>query len=261
MHVLGAPGGGLVMAVALFAAMQTTARVARAHPLGNFSIDHYSRLRVTSDAVELRYLIDMAEIPTFQETPLIDANRDGEISPAERRDYLAQKAVELAAGLTLTVDGIALRWRIDRTHLTGPAVMPPPAGTGLPTMRLLVALRAPRRFAGSGASTAVYADGNFPGRVGWKEIVIEPGPGIRLVASSAPLGAIDVDPAPTPPALAVPPQDVTAHFTVVLDDDSHDAGIFGGRTSRHVWLLLPAATVLLVFLIRKRDRWIGGRRG
>ncbi|HVR16660.1 MAG TPA: hypothetical protein VMS25_09885, partial [Candidatus Limnocylindrales bacterium] len=40
---------------------------ATAHPLGNFSISHYSAIRIGKDAVELRYIIDMAEIPTFQE--------------------------------------------------------------------------------------------------------------------------------------------------------------------------------------------------
>src|SRR5262249_10683036 len=40
---------------------------ATAHPLGNFSISHYSGIRVSKDAIELRYMIDMAEIPTFQE--------------------------------------------------------------------------------------------------------------------------------------------------------------------------------------------------
>src|SRR5262245_66421165 len=38
-----------------------------AHPLGNFSISHYTAIRVTGDAIELRYVVDLAEIPTFQE--------------------------------------------------------------------------------------------------------------------------------------------------------------------------------------------------
>ena len=38
-----------------------------AHPLGNFSISHYTAIRLDSDAVVLRYLIERAEIPTFQE--------------------------------------------------------------------------------------------------------------------------------------------------------------------------------------------------
>ncbi len=38
-----------------------------AHPLGNFSISQYSALQIGEQDVEVRYLVDMAEIPTFQE--------------------------------------------------------------------------------------------------------------------------------------------------------------------------------------------------
>lgn len=34
-----------------------------AHPLGNFSIDHYSRLTVSHDGLRVRFVIDMADIP------------------------------------------------------------------------------------------------------------------------------------------------------------------------------------------------------
>ncbi len=38
-----------------------------AHPLGNFSISQYSALQIGEQDIELRYIVDMAEIPTFQE--------------------------------------------------------------------------------------------------------------------------------------------------------------------------------------------------
>ena len=38
-----------------------------AHPLGNFSISQYSAIRINGNEIDLRYIIDMAEIPTFQE--------------------------------------------------------------------------------------------------------------------------------------------------------------------------------------------------
>jgi len=41
--------------------------VSLAHPLGNFSISHYTSLRIERHAVALRYVLDLAEIPTFQE--------------------------------------------------------------------------------------------------------------------------------------------------------------------------------------------------
>ena len=38
-----------------------------AHPLGNFSISQYSAIQIGNQEVDLRYIVDMAEIPTFQE--------------------------------------------------------------------------------------------------------------------------------------------------------------------------------------------------
>ena len=40
---------------------------AGAHPLGNFSINHVAEVSVSADRVDVRYLLDQAEIPTFQE--------------------------------------------------------------------------------------------------------------------------------------------------------------------------------------------------
>ena len=34
--------------------------------MGNFSISHYTAIQIEPDAVQLRYLVDLAEIPTFQ---------------------------------------------------------------------------------------------------------------------------------------------------------------------------------------------------
>ena len=38
-----------------------------AHPMGNFSVNHYSRITVDNDGIQIRYFIDLAEIPTYQE--------------------------------------------------------------------------------------------------------------------------------------------------------------------------------------------------
>src|ERR1700722_15468681 len=39
---------------------------AMAHPMGNFSVNHYSRLQFNRSGVDLAYVLDLAEIPTFQ---------------------------------------------------------------------------------------------------------------------------------------------------------------------------------------------------
>jgi len=51
--------------------------VASAHPLGNFTINHYAGVTVRPDSVIVDYVIDMAEITAFQETTAIDRDGDG----------------------------------------------------------------------------------------------------------------------------------------------------------------------------------------
>src|ERR1700727_2140759 len=48
-------------------ALTVLSLAATAHPMGNFSINHYSRLHFRESGVELTYVMDLAEIPTFQQ--------------------------------------------------------------------------------------------------------------------------------------------------------------------------------------------------
>ena len=70
-----------LLAVVLALAAPT---IAFAHPLGNFTINRYSRLELGPDQIRVRYVIDMAEIPTFQERAKMDLNRDGAISDCRK---------------------------------------------------------------------------------------------------------------------------------------------------------------------------------
>src|ERR1017187_965613 len=38
-----------------------------AHPMGNFSVSHYARIEVSGGGAEIRYVLDLAEIPSFQQ--------------------------------------------------------------------------------------------------------------------------------------------------------------------------------------------------
>ena len=73
---LGArPAGGAAMRrLLLLAALRSRSRPGRsrrgAHPLGNFSVNHLTVVRASSDRVDLRYVLDQAEIPTFRERGL-----------------------------------------------------------------------------------------------------------------------------------------------------------------------------------------------
>ena len=57
--------------------------IAAAHPLGNFTINHYAGIRVEPDRILLDVVIDQAEIPTFQARLGFDTDGDGEVSDDE----------------------------------------------------------------------------------------------------------------------------------------------------------------------------------
>ncbi|HEX5782085.1 MAG TPA: sulfite exporter TauE/SafE family protein [Solirubrobacteraceae bacterium] len=152
--------------VAAVVALALLPAAASAHPLGNFSVNHLSQVSVSSDRVDVRYILDEAEIPTFQQRNTADAT------------LLARKQAEVRRGLVLTVDGRRVTLVPGKgtiAHLEGQG--------GLRTTRVELPLTArvadPRRVE--------LRDGTFPGRVGWKAIVVEPGEG-TAVRSSAPAG-------------------------------------------------------------------------
>jgi nickel/cobalt exporter len=166
--------------VALVVAMATMPRVAAAHPMGNFSINHYTKIVIGAQSIRLEYIIDMAEIPTFQEIQQrgITARAD---DPG-LQNYLNAQADTLGRKLTFLVDHDSLLL----VPIARQAIFPPGAG-GLPTMKigLVYAARLPGGL-GAAAQTIHYQDDNFPGRAGWKEIVALGGPGAHLIKTSVP---------------------------------------------------------------------------
>ena len=71
-------------------------RVARAHPLGNFTVNHYSRLELSPGQLHVFYVLDMAEIPAFQTIQQLDRNSDGKVSAEEGGPYVKSGAKWLA---------------------------------------------------------------------------------------------------------------------------------------------------------------------
>jgi ABC-type nickel/cobalt efflux system permease component RcnA len=117
---------------------------ALAHPMGNFSVNHYSRLHFRQSGVELTYVLDLAEIPTFQ--------LQG-----------AWRAEEWVSKLALTQDGLPVAWR---TRTVAPKTTD--GAGGMPVLRVVIEADASLE-----AGKIEYRDLNFPGRAGWKEIVVD----------------------------------------------------------------------------------------
>src|SRR5205085_4820065 len=103
----------------LVAALAPT--IASAHPLGNFTVNHYSRIEPAGDRVRVVYVLDMAEIPTFQEKPSIDAD------PAA---YADRRAAEIGQNLHLSLNGAPAPLTVEQRTLSFPD-----GQGGLPTLR------------------------------------------------------------------------------------------------------------------------------
>jgi len=93
--------------------------VAMAHPLGNFTVNQYTRLDLGQD-VSVRYVLDMAEIPTFQRRQIVDADGDGRISAAEAAAESKRLVAIVAPHLELMVDGRPVRLAISEQHVRFP---------------------------------------------------------------------------------------------------------------------------------------------
>jgi nickel/cobalt exporter len=154
---------------------------ASAHPLGNFTINLYSGLVVEPGRLHVNYVLDMAEIPTFQEMPRIDADGDGTASPAERAAYAAAKARELVRGVSATVGGKPVV-----LHVVSSAMRFRPGQGGLPILRLEA------EFAGAIPTTGTleYREGNYAGRIGWREITAVGADGAAVRGSDVPARSV-----------------------------------------------------------------------
>jgi nickel/cobalt exporter len=122
--------------------------LAAAHPLGNFTINRFSRIEAPGPRLYVRYVLDMAEIPTYQ-AGRIDTN---------------VYASRIAENAHLVVDGRRAPLVPVRSALAHPL-----GAGGLHTTRLEVVLAGPKLH---GRISVAYLDNNYADRIGWKEIVV-----------------------------------------------------------------------------------------
>ena len=151
----------------------TMAGPAFAHPLGNFTTNSFSRLEVSTQDVTVDYVVDMAEIPTFQ---LQESEQVG--SDDELQAYAPTYAAQLLPGLSLSVDGSPLELR----YVAADAMYRSGQG-GLKITRFEFVYRA---VLAENEASLSFADNNFENKIGWREIVVRPTGGQGLVSSSAP---------------------------------------------------------------------------
>ncbi|HEX5038696.1 MAG TPA: High-affinity nickel-transporter [Candidatus Limnocylindria bacterium] len=150
-----------------------TPALASAHPLGNFTINHYAGLVVGPSSIALDVVIDLAEIPTLDAIAEIDADGDGRASGGELAVARAGRCRDLLPQLRLAVDG-----RGQPMTLAAAGLQLQPGVADLQTLRLVCELTADTGVIADG-STVAFTDGSYPDRLGWREIVVR-GDGMRI---------------------------------------------------------------------------------
>ena len=164
---------GRALALALLSILVLPA-VVLAHPLGNFTINHYAGLRIEPDSVILDLVIDQAEIPAFQARQALDGNEDGEVSDAELEAGRVPSCDALTDDLHLAIGGSSMK-----PKLTAAGVELRPGVGGLSTLRLVCVFEADLSAPVASGAQVEFADTSFAGRLGWREIVVE-GSGVAV---------------------------------------------------------------------------------
>ncbi|CAN5705740.1 hypothetical protein BH20ACT1_BH20ACT1_09170 [soil metagenome] len=163
----------LLAVVVVGAGLLASASPARAHPLGNFTVNRYARVEVSAGVLRVLYVLDLAEIPAFQERQEVAADPDA---------YAAERARAIGEGLELVVDGrqLALAPVAQR-------IEQPPGQGGLTTLRV-TALYQVVLAPGSPDQVrqATLADTNQPDRIGWREMVVQAAGDAEIVSSDVP---------------------------------------------------------------------------
>ncbi|HEX5014838.1 MAG TPA: hypothetical protein VFV72_11850 [Candidatus Limnocylindrales bacterium] len=168
------------LAVTAVTAALAAAHPVEAHPLGNFTINHYAGITVAPSEIRLDVVIDLAEIPTFQERQHMDTDGDGTVSDAEAAAAQSPACARQAKALHLAVDGASL------TPAQTSAAISFPAGLGgLSTMRLECGFVAPLAEPLTAHSSISFEDASYPERIGWREIVAS-GDGVTVDADGLP---------------------------------------------------------------------------
>jgi nickel/cobalt transporter (NicO) family protein len=184
----------LILAVALITVALPSS--AAAHPLGNFTVNRYAGIELSGNRIYVHYVLDLAEIPTFQEGAKVR-------NPGYART--------VARSLDLRLDGRQLALR----PLARRLVERSGAG-GLTTLRLDAV------YVARGSGTRLtFADRNFGRRIGWREVTISARDGARILGASVPAASSSDRLRAYPPDLLRSPLDVTAaSATIALGDGS-----------------------------------------
>jgi len=144
------------------------ATAAAAHPLGKLTVNHFARIQPGDRGIEVEYVLDLGEMPVFELAQRWRVDRSGLKAAAHAHSE------EWLANLRFRENGGPLEARLRSSEIE---VADSPGD--LATMRVTLHLGIPAR-----GGRFEFEDLNYAARSGWREIVIDPGPGAEIIRAS-----------------------------------------------------------------------------
>ncbi|MEP6900118.1 MAG: sulfite exporter TauE/SafE family protein [Actinomycetota bacterium] len=151
------------------------------HPLGNFTVNNFTRIEIEKNRVRLNCVLDMAEIPTFQESQKIDTDKNGLLEQTELNNYQENFTPQFIANLKLLIDDQPVRIEsVSKNILLL-------AGAGnLSTLRMEWAFVTENfSIEKDTVHHLRFENNNYKERVGWNEIVVNRADSINVFDSTA----------------------------------------------------------------------------
>lgn len=149
------------------------------HPLGNFTINQFSRLEIENSKIKIHQVLDMAEIPTFQASNEIDLNKDGSLSKEELNAYADKITPDYLDNLLFSLNGAPIKLDVEKKNISLP-----PGSANLSTLRIEWDLVGD--FPALIETNRVhFKNKNNAERIGWNEIVVGRTSGINVFDSTA----------------------------------------------------------------------------
>ena len=161
------------------------AAIATAHPLGNATVNRQAGITVSAQKIELRYVLDLAEIPTLVMSQEADTDQDGDTSATELAAYTQRWARDTLGKLDLRLDGQPLLLRLENRRWSRL-----PGAAGLPVVRFEARYSASLKK-GIGEKDVTrgvveYRDRTTLAESGWQEVFIQTGKGVKRLSADVP---------------------------------------------------------------------------
>ena len=157
-------------------ALGASAGAAGAHPLGNFTTNQLVQVRIDRNQAVVHYILDQAEIPTFQALQQHGASSAAELDAAEEQAIADEILAEVSEGLTLRANG----GPVAVGEPTDVALSFPAGQGGLDLTRLEADFATPLP---DGVTDVAVDNGAFAGRRGWTAVQVLAGDGSDVVSS------------------------------------------------------------------------------